>query len=354
MSNTISELNIKTFRGIHDLSLKNLSTINVFVGVNNTGKTSVLEAIKLISSPEDVGNLIKLSQLRADSYTKNTNKIIECISTMLTKETEKDEETNENIYTYNLNITAKINENNYQYEVSGYYNKIRSSLGDINKAFSFSTRLQENSKKAEYKTHKIESGKVEEFDLLENKLFDCIYAHSKTAIYRTCITYLTETILKEQKEVLLTTLKMFDKNIEDILVLGDDIYIQNKFSGIMPLFTYGAGMQKAIFLSTLLNMCNGGVVLVDEVDNTINASAFKEIFGWFIDTCKNLRVQAFITTHSMEAVDAILEYAKNNENDDIRIITLRKDSELNKTRALVRTGFEAYSSRKEFEMELRV
>ena len=44
MIDHISKLQISAFRGIRDLTLDNLSTVNVLVGANNCGKTSVLEA----------------------------------------------------------------------------------------------------------------------------------------------------------------------------------------------------------------------------------------------------------------------------------------------------------------------
>ena len=41
MTRYITELNIETYRGIRDLEIKNFGDINIFVGDNNCGKTSV-------------------------------------------------------------------------------------------------------------------------------------------------------------------------------------------------------------------------------------------------------------------------------------------------------------------------
>ena len=95
-------------------------------------------------------------------------------------------------------------------------------------------------------------------------------------------------------------------------------------------------------------------MLIDEIDNTINISAFHEVFSWFVDACMRLNVQAFVTTHSEEALDAILESSDETEQEHIRIITLRKDSEQQKTTAVIRTGKTALLERSQFEMELRV
>lgn len=51
MENHIKSLQIETYRGIKDLHVDNLGSVNVFVGDNNLGKASVLEAIELMCNP---------------------------------------------------------------------------------------------------------------------------------------------------------------------------------------------------------------------------------------------------------------------------------------------------------------
>lgn len=47
----IENLTIHKFRGLRDLTLESLGQINLLVGVNNCGKTSVLEAISTYCNP---------------------------------------------------------------------------------------------------------------------------------------------------------------------------------------------------------------------------------------------------------------------------------------------------------------
>ena len=47
----ISSLQIETYRGIQNLQLNDFSLVNIFTGDNNTGKTSVLEILRTLSSP---------------------------------------------------------------------------------------------------------------------------------------------------------------------------------------------------------------------------------------------------------------------------------------------------------------
>ncbi|MEG4327463.1 AAA family ATPase, partial [Microcoleus sp. herbarium5] len=49
----LDNLTIHRFRGLRDLNLQDLGQINILVGGNNSGKTSVLEAISTYCRPLD-------------------------------------------------------------------------------------------------------------------------------------------------------------------------------------------------------------------------------------------------------------------------------------------------------------
>ena len=79
--NYLSYLNIKHFRGIENLELKDLSTINIIVGDNNSGKTSLLEAITLLESPDNIKNML----LNASKRDSNNNSKFELFLEMFPK-----------------------------------------------------------------------------------------------------------------------------------------------------------------------------------------------------------------------------------------------------------------------------
>ncbi|NES25231.1 MAG: AAA family ATPase, partial [Symploca sp. SIO3E6] len=47
----LNTLKIENFRGFKSFELQQLGRVNLLVGVNNSGKTSILEAIQLLCSP---------------------------------------------------------------------------------------------------------------------------------------------------------------------------------------------------------------------------------------------------------------------------------------------------------------
>ena len=64
-------LRIKGFRGFSDLEVKELGQVNLFAGRNNVGKSSLLEAILLLSEPERLDRIIELAQSRGQRQFPN-------------------------------------------------------------------------------------------------------------------------------------------------------------------------------------------------------------------------------------------------------------------------------------------
>ncbi len=47
----ITEVHVESFRGLREMTIKDLGDINVLIGPSNTGKTSLLEAVWLAANP---------------------------------------------------------------------------------------------------------------------------------------------------------------------------------------------------------------------------------------------------------------------------------------------------------------
>lgn len=54
MAKHIRQIDIEAYRGIHDLKLRNLNSINILTGNNNSGKTSVLELLSGLRDPYSI------------------------------------------------------------------------------------------------------------------------------------------------------------------------------------------------------------------------------------------------------------------------------------------------------------
>ena len=57
-------LEIENFRGIKKLEVKDLNSINIFVGKNNSGKSSILEALFLLTGISNPELILRIDRFR--------------------------------------------------------------------------------------------------------------------------------------------------------------------------------------------------------------------------------------------------------------------------------------------------
>jgi hypothetical protein len=141
-------------------------------------------------------------------------------------------------------------------------------------------------------------------------------------------------IFQQDSPSVLELLRDFDVNVEGIDLasfFGDRpaIYIKHRKLGVAPLSVFGDAMRRAVLLaSTLLSLKNGGVLLIDEVEAGIHVSALGRVFEWLVKAARTLQVQVFVTTHSLEALDAMVAARPMlAEDDDIIAFHLAQTAE---------------------------
>lgn len=347
----IEELNIGNYRGLNNVKIPGLSNINIFVGTNNCGKTSVLEVVKLLAEPTNFGRFLQLALMRArPSASVRVKNIVQYVTNIFQK-TEEDSTCH-----YHYKVGGKINGHYLEYAADGTIGELTDSMGESAQTLDVTVMCSSENGKKNYDSFQIVNGVNSRFTPKNKPNYDGLFIYPDVSLYRACCVHLTDYITRIGKEDIMHILNSFDSSITDISIVGEEIYLHSSVSGTMPLFSYGLGLQKAVLLTSVIVYCKNGVILVDEIDNAIHISAFEEVFRWFAETCIKYNVQAFITTHSAEAIDAILQTALqfSQDVDPIRIYTMRKSCKSNATFVKVRTGREAYQDREQYRMELRV
>jgi predicted ATPase len=108
-------------------------------------------------------------------------------------------------------------------------------------------------------------------------------------------------------------LKVFDCDVQGVEVYDPEgtrsyIRVWHKRTGYMPIAAFGDGFRRVLTYALAVIGCrNGGVLLIDEIETAIHYSALRKVYRWLVEACAEHRVQLFVTTHSLEAIDALLE-----------------------------------------------
>lgn len=378
MTNHIQELQIETYRGIKNLQIENLGDVNILVGDNNTGKTSVLEAIQLLCNPSKY-NFIRIARQR-ERYRAVIRMGLGILDSVL--------------YLFNVQSCSK-EENYYYLSVGGTINSQKGNVRVTGKVVDQLLDLKEIAKYNSSARNKLAHSVVEPqeetptfigeisnefldrqvsfFQSYTNKVHQNIEINEYTRIMRTnnekallnveniqTIDHIIENAFdkliknKSIKEKAVELLKEFDESIIDIRYISDDnnfVPVIENSNNYIPLSLYGDGTKKALTMLNAIVSAKNGVVLIDEFETALHTSAMKQVFRFILEVSKQLNVQLFLTTHSIEAVDKLLESARTDV-DNIRVIRLKKKNEM--TFSKVINGKEALEDRKEYNMELRI
>jgi len=135
------------------------------------------------------------------------------------------------------------------------------------------------------------------------------------------------------------------------------ITFSTKDQGLLPMYSFGEGMQRWFNLLGGMVVYQNAIHLIEEIDATFHPKAQRELAANLVHYSKKYDNQLFLTSHSLEFVDTLLDtiYGSGQQPDEdiVRIITLRNDPTTNEVKARVLTGQEAYESREKYHMELR-
>ena len=313
----LNSLSIKNFRGINNLELNNLSNINILVGDNNCGKTSVLEAISLFQNPLEINNIltscckrgrdiISIFDLFLEMFPReNINKNIEIVSSI-------------NSVLYNLNINGKlierINPNLYRcIENDEYFDENYFE----NRIFKGRIKVKKNTEVINEKEINLSEEKIQStLGDLSNQIINMVYVSPYDYLYNRLIDDTINVIKSGEKEEVIKLLKILDNNIEDFNILKSknkpsSIYIKHSKYGFMSLSSFGDGVKKILTLASAVISAKNGILLIDEIETAIYKNILNNVFGWLLNACKIYKVQLIATTHSLEVIDAFIQTSKN-------------------------------------------
>jgi len=373
MSIYINKFCVDYFRGVAHLEVDNTNHINIIAGDNNSGKTSVLEALLLLRNPIDITNALRVARIREIPFYTGGTSTYENFINLFPKEADEPM----------ISINAIFEGALVSFQLTGDQKRILLEPDDILKRRPY---LHQQRKMPEYSSVSVEAdafiGEIlcEYNNHTENIKVDIDAYTSATGreikkenftnvVYLSPFNHVlgnvfTRIIRNESlKDICLNALRLFDPEILDLLILKNEEnnrpieYIKHMKLGLMPLSTYGDGIKKVLSIINGIAQASGGILLIDEAETAIHTRYYYNIFRFIVKACKQLKVQAFITTHSSEAIDGFLgtqDYDKQSDHDDIQIITLKKDNTDRKTYSRVLPGRNVYTNREQFGFEVRL
>lgn len=356
--------NIDGFRGIRNLSVNSLNTINLIVGDNNSGKTSVLEALQLLSNPEQVSNLFRVARARDSVLASSGVSLYENVMCLFPhSNTER-----------SIGVDAEVDDLTVQCHIHGEQSRIMIAAEEVPEdslqhsamlgeteadqfigSIDYVCGARKGSTPLQLNTYSRASGAA----IDKNSFVRMAYVSPSEHLRSNIVSQIVRN--DAYKKICIAALQLFDPDIVDILQMKSTVgvrvvdYLKHNTLGIMPLSTFGDGVKKVLVLANAIARATNGVLLIDEVETAIHKKYYDDIFRFIVKACDAFHVQVFITTHSIEAVDGLLatqDYSTQATEDAISVITIKKANGKSYSRVL--TGREVAENRESFGFEVRL
>ncbi len=331
----ISSLKIEGYRGFDQFEMNGLGRINLLVGTNNSGKSSVLEAISLLVSPASLTQILRrrdegIGEARPQAREHRTYASLG----------------------RNVNVTHIFRGHDPQI---GSFIQISTSQTEA-RFVRFSIREWEQSEKDElsrlYWQDLPEPEGTSVFEITGNPdpgivgfimtqsgavpSFPPALPRGKKGLPIQVCLISTESLSREDlvgmwnnialtphENLVLNALRFLDDKIEGIAAQANTFGSSNQRGGFIlklkgqdlpvPIGSMGDGMWRILALAIAITQCKGGVLLVDEIDTGLHYTVMSQMWKLIYNTAKELDVQVFATTHSYDCIHSLAQICSSHD-----------------------------------------
>jgi len=300
MKTVLEQLTIAAYRGISGLRLDNMRPLNLVVGANNSGKSSILEAISLLLRAPDPGQWVQVARQR-----------------------DLDVPVEDAIWSA-FPGGAAINLENGPQQSKPI--ELRGKLGDpedrLVKARCVASERWGDSSETELVISVELKVDAEQPTILEFRRFGSTQwgrgrafkvftvtsgAHRST---RSFVEHLSHVVEGGRKSLAIELACVFDPDIKDLDIVElagrRSVRVTHRTRGVVDLSSFGDGLRHSVLFSLMLARAESGVLLIDEIDVGIHPSAMRAVLAKLCSAADEVDSQVVMTTHSLEAIDALL------------------------------------------------
>lgn len=301
-----TQIEIKQYKQFKDFKINGFKKVNIIAGLNNSGKTTLLEAIYFLTIQNDISLFFDIIKLR-NKFSQGVDPI------WLNKSLE------------NINLIAQFNQIKTEVKIEKYENQdenieksnyvtsvgINSTIG--NKSYNSNVDMYSNA---------TPSLRFKNIIHLTSSMFKSPYFYHNDDLLNSY----SSAVLSGLDEKIINFIKKLNPNIKDIKLIEENgikrfMVILNNDESPRDITSFGEGLQRIFEISLSFASCENGIVLIDELETAIHKSMLIDFTQFIQELANEFNVQVFLTSHSKECIDA---FVKNNytNNDELMAFLL--------------------------------
>lgn len=322
----LKSIKIKNFRCFDDLRVSDFGRVNLISGKNNVGKTALLEAIFLNSAPRpDTVSLLRQVRREQASFSRALPE--RTWNNLFFRQDKKDsiliETSLENgvskVVEVFVDESIKDLENTYQQDDEDEEREkiinLFSGSESVVSILHLKTRIDSGEA---FETLIISSAKgLISRDIKVPDIKNASFIPSFLRISSRDLTReFDKARLNEKDNEVLRAFQAIDSSIIDVesFSIGEPtVYLKRKGENRLPLSLFGDAINRIADIILKLVNNENSILLVDEIENGIHHS--NQVYFWNVlyKLSRELNVQVFATTHSLEMTQAFIKAGLENE-----------------------------------------
>jgi AAA15 family ATPase/GTPase len=349
----IQSLTIKNYRCFSSFKLEKLGRINLLVGTNNCGKTSLLEAINILCDSEYLEALRESMLERGEFFTNDdifNNTTVKKLNLEISHLFYQHHFIKDNpIIIQSREGENRIDEIHLVIEDTDKYKddlniKYRLALSIqktslVNGVYKGDTQIFPLSSKKSLDAEFFVTSSQQEIkqeELAINKPLEFIL--SSTFDFKEMLNLFDKIVLTPEEEIVYEALQCIDPTIQRIAPIATEkIFEQTQLRGgfvirlmnvdeRVSIGSLGDGVWRMLGIVLALVNVKNGILLVDEIDTGLHYSVMYDMWKLILKTAKKLNIQVFATTHNSDCWKSLAEVAEKEEfeEDEVTIHRIEK------------------------------
>jgi AAA15 family ATPase/GTPase/cell fate (sporulation/competence/biofilm development) regulator YlbF (YheA/YmcA/DUF963 family) len=315
ISQHFSKVTIENYKAFRNVEIKNLRQINLFAGVNNAGKSTLLEAVFFLVKQNDVFSFFDMYRRRG--------KFSNTLPTVWLHENLQER----------IDFSGRFNNQATNLKIRKESDYTNNGNGDSNdtaylSTLNFEANFADEKVFSSYDLYEDNTNKAQINELQEicnisfSSPFSAADGQQLSELYNQNIAHLIPIIEFIQLNI--------DARFKDIRINTSTNrfeVVHSDFENNQDLTQFGDGLQRVFHIALQFAAARNGVVLIDEIENAIHHTLFKKLIPFIKQLSEKFNVQVFITSHSKECIDAFFE--EDAYNDKIAIYNLSRGEDGN-------------------------
>jgi hypothetical protein len=360
----IRSVRIAGYRGLRKFSMDGLRRINLLVGKNNAGKSSVLEAFYLLSTAGSPATIWQLLMRRGEIFTEQP---------LQGRGVQPETEIRHLFYSHEIKIGSTLSIATYNgspnreltFQIGevgsdpnfALFSQLSPSEGGLAPQFGLITKGTPAPMSPAIPLNA--RGNLRQ-DVMQMALNVSIskgansaigsagntpasrYINAESLAIAEVQAAFSEIALTPREEPVIRALKFIQSDIDRMAIAQGPFFaaagwpvrggLKVKLKDVdepVPIGSLGEGIWRMLALAISLSKAQGGVFLIDEIDTGLHYSVMEKMWRFVAESAREFEVQVFATTHSLDCVRSLAALCDEAPDvaDDVSIQRIEANAE---------------------------